>query len=71
MVALLFAAAESVAAAAESIAAATESMAAAASTNSTAEATPDAVDDMRHLTSFIVPFTLVAFMFSLSQKFLK
>jgi hypothetical protein len=64
MVALLFAAADSVAAAAES-------MAAAASTNSTAEHVPDAVEDLRHLTSFIVPFTLVAFIFTLAQRFLK
>jgi hypothetical protein len=64
MVALLFAAAESVAAAAES-------MAAAAGTNSTAEGMPDAREELRHLTSFIVPFTIVAFIITLAQRFLK
>jgi hypothetical protein len=52
--------------------AAAEPVAAAAATNSTTdESGKDVIEDLRHMTSFIVPFTIVAFVFLLSQRFLK
>lgn len=71
MVALIFAAAEAVAA--EAVAAAAGSMAAAGGTNGSTEGanTPHDVEDLRQMTSYIVPFTIVAFIFTLAQRFFK
>jgi hypothetical protein len=73
MISLIFAAADPAAATVDPAAAAADTAATAADMNSTASAPgpQDIRDDLRHTTSFIVPMTIVCFIYLLAQRFFK